>query len=337
MIQSWLADFRRIARLAASGLCGAALVFAGCASPTAPTQDRDIAERGSETAAWWDAQPRAGWQAFVALPDTGEWFEVYRVRPHVFALYEPGQFEEVISYLIVGDERAVLLDTGLGIGDIATLAAAITNRPITVVNSHAHYDHIGGNHAFADIRGRATTFSRARSAGADNATVRDYLRGDWLARPLPDGMSVDAYRILSYAAPATLTDGERIDLGGVELEVLLTPGHTDDSLCLLDRANGLLFTGDTFYPAPLYTHLDGGDLDAYQRSAERLAELARDVELILPGHNEPVADPAVLLRVAEAFRAIRRGARPDATPDGLNEYRFDGFSILVAPADLTEE
>lgn len=76
-----------------------------------------------------------------------------RVQPDVLAIYEPGQFEEVISYLIIGDQRALLFDTGLGIGNIRSVVDPLTELPVLVLNSHSHYDHIGGNHLFERIYG----------------------------------------------------------------------------------------------------------------------------------------------------------------------------------------
>ena len=72
------------------------------------------------------------------------WFAVYRLPGEVYALYEPHHFQDVISYLILGKERALLLDTGMGIGNIRAVAERLTKLPITVVNSHSHFDHVGG-------------------------------------------------------------------------------------------------------------------------------------------------------------------------------------------------
>ena len=68
--------------------------------------------RGANTTRWWDAVPREEWTEFERIDDGAGWFEVYRMAPDVLAIYEPGQFEEVISYLILGTERALLFDTG---------------------------------------------------------------------------------------------------------------------------------------------------------------------------------------------------------------------------------
>src|SRR6185436_13836863 len=95
-----------------------------------------------------------------------DWFEIYRVRPEVFAIYEPRQYEEVISYLIVGTKLALLFDTGMGIADIRDVARQLTPLPITVLNSHTHFDHIGGNWRFRNVLGMQTPYTQRHTAGA---------------------------------------------------------------------------------------------------------------------------------------------------------------------------
>jgi glyoxylase-like metal-dependent hydrolase (beta-lactamase superfamily II) len=127
-----------------------------------------------------------------------------------------------------------------------------------------------------------------------------------------------------------LHDGDHIDLGDRWLEVIATPGHTPDAICLLDQANGLLFTGDTYYPAPIWLFRPETDLDAYQRSIRRLASLAPEVKLVLGAHNVPVASPAVLARLVTAFEMTRAGkiaATPQ--PEGKVIYKKDDISFLM--------
>ena len=93
-------------------------------------------------------------------------------------------------------------------------------------------------------------------------------------------------------------DGEKIDLGGRTIEVLSTPGHTPDAIALLDRANGLLFTGDTYYPAPIWLYRPETDFDAYAASIQRLAPLAPQIKLVLGEHNIPVAPPSVFANIS---------------------------------------
>ena len=103
-------------------------------------------------------------------------------------------------------------------------------------------------------------------------------------------------------------DTEQIDLGDRNLEVIFTPGHTPDSLCLLDRWNRLLFTVDTFYPGPIYLYSSETDFDAYARSIARLKKLKSGLDLLLPAHNVPVAGPEYLDRLGDAIGRIRGDA-----------------------------
>src|SRR5258706_6075323 len=94
---------------------------------------------------WCRELPRAEFKKLERVLPDESWFEIYRIRPGVFAIYEPKQFEEVISYLILGDDRALLFDTGLGVGKISAVVIRLTTLPVTVINSHTHFDHVGGN------------------------------------------------------------------------------------------------------------------------------------------------------------------------------------------------
>jgi metal-dependent hydrolase (beta-lactamase superfamily II) len=95
--------------------------------------------------------PRPEYLNLSKIDLQNDWFEVYQVAPGVTAIYEPFQWQEVISYLIEGQESALLFDTGNGIADIAPVIESLTNKPVSVLNSHSHYDHVGGNYAFEYI------------------------------------------------------------------------------------------------------------------------------------------------------------------------------------------
>lgn len=289
--------------------------------------------RGADTANWWNALPRQEWSAYQRVLESDPWFEVYKIFPDTFAIYEPGHFEEVISFLIVGETRALLLDTGLGIARLKPVIASLTQLDVTVVNSHSHFDHIGGNYEFEKIAGVDHAFARANAKGAPNQQVSEYLRGDWVWKPLPDGVTATNYKINPYRVSESIADGDIIDLGGVRLEIIATPGHSPDSICLFDREGRRLFMGDVFYFAPLYAHLEGSDLAAYRASAEKLAKLEPEIDTLITAHNVPVADSAYLSRMRDAFTAIEEGRAGFVETDGANEYAFEDFSIIVPPPD----
>jgi glyoxylase-like metal-dependent hydrolase (beta-lactamase superfamily II) len=121
-----------------------------------------------------------------------------------------------------------------------------------------------------------------------------------------------------------------VDLGGRLLEVISTPGHTPDAICLLDRKNGLLFTGDNFYAGPIWLYRPETDLDAYVHSVERIAALVPQLHLLIPSHNVPVADPSQLPKLVVAIRKVLAGTvQPVSVGDGKVHYSVDGFVFLM--------
>ena len=77
-----------------------------------------------------------------------DWFTISQIDDSTFALTEDGHWEDVHSYLFVGDERAALIDTGTGIADISSVVRTIVDVPVLVVTTHVHWDHIGGHGLF---------------------------------------------------------------------------------------------------------------------------------------------------------------------------------------------
>lgn len=257
------------------------------------------------------------------------WFEVYKPAPQVFAIYEPFQSEETISYLILGHKRAVLFDTGMGIGDLKKTVSALTRLPVIVLNSHSHNDHVGDNWQFSTIYAFDLDFTHHNSYGSrDDAQAE--IAPDQICGELPKGFDPKTYSTRPWRITRYVHDGEKIDLGGRTLEVLATPGHTPDSMSLLDRDNGLLFTGDTYYPGTIWLYRPETDLDAYAASIHKLAALAPDVKTVLGAHNVPVAPPSVLPKLVAAFEQVRSG-QVTPTPGGTGKviYRVGDTSFLM--------
>ena len=290
------------------------------------------AEAQSEplTSDWCAALPRPGYKNLERVAPETAWFEIYRIRPGLFAIYEPHQYEEVISYLIVGSKRALLFDTGLGIGDIKKVVNSLTALPVTVLNSHTHYDHIGDNWEFSDILGVDTPFTRRNQAGGSHEQLRDVVIPERFCGAPPAGFKPQSYAIPLFKISHFVKDGDVIDLGDRQLEVLQTPGHTPDALCLLDRKNKLLFTGDTFYAGPIFLYVPETNVADYERSVERLAKFASQVDLLLPSHNFPAEPPTMLTKLSQAFREVQSGKAKFRKDGDRREYQFDGFSILTA-------
>jgi glyoxylase-like metal-dependent hydrolase (beta-lactamase superfamily II) len=303
--------------------------FAPAAEPEVADNEQ-VQNRGANKDNWWDSLPRPEWSAFEKIDQSEDWFEVYQVDDGIYAIYEPGQFEEVMSFLIIGDDFALMFDTGLGIGNIRRVVDQLTDRDVVVLNSHTHYDHIGGNHLFDTIYGLDTDYTRQRALGSPPDAVAGFLREGWVWKSFPEEFSKADYQSRAFTIDKIVGEGDVIDVGGRRLEILHTPGHAPDSICLLDHENRILFTGDSFYLAPLYTHIPGGSFDDYARTAERLSGLAGSIDRALTSHNVPVVDGRYMTALGQAFADIKSGKAKDFTvSDGLFEYQFDGFSVIV--------
>jgi len=116
------------------------------------------------------------------------------------------------------------------------------------------------------------------------------------------------------------------------VEVLYTPGHSPDSICLLDRGARMLWVGDLFYTGSIYTWLAGGDIDLLVGSFERLIDLFPHYDLLMPSHNEAAIEKEILLEALKGARQVR-----DRTGDylllegGRRKYQFDRFAFVTGP------
>ncbi|HET9660057.1 MAG TPA: MBL fold metallo-hydrolase [Thermomicrobiales bacterium] len=259
-------------------------------------------------------------------PLTLDWYAISNPSSGVFALLEPLQVERVLSYLIVGKERALLIDTGTGAVSMKAAIETLTDLPVLLVNSHSHWDHVGGNHEFDEIAiHRAEAHELAHEYSC--ADIAEFFGEGSLLGPLPAGRSIESITIGPSTPTRLLDGGESFDLGGRTITALHTPGHAPGLLSLLDEANGVLFSTDTAYPGPLYAYSDDTDLEAYIRSMALLAELAPSLRYVHPSHNADIMPAALLPRMRDALIEVANGKMPDSTDPLRATYHFDGFGI----------
>jgi glyoxylase-like metal-dependent hydrolase (beta-lactamase superfamily II) len=305
------------------------LFSAGCAAALLCLSIPANAAPQIEGPDWCKALPRPEYKSIKRVQVSDPWFEVYEPAPGVYAIYEPHQAEETISYLILGDTHALLFDTGMGISDIKKIVQELTKLPIAVLNSHTHNDHVGDNWEFDVVYGMDTDFTRKNAQGSREGAQGELSPGS-ICGELPNGFDAKAYSTKPWKITRYLQSGDEIDLGNRKLEVVATPGHTPDSICLLDSAKGLLFTGDTYYPAPIWLFRPETNLNAYVGSVKRIVALAPKFKLVLGAHNIPVAEPSVLPRLLAAIQAVRSG-QGTVTPGepGIAVHKYGGFTFLL--------
>ena len=284
---------------------------------------------------WCDLLPRPGNARLERVSLADDWFVVYRAGDGVFAICEPHQFQEVISYLIVGSRSALLFDTGLGIGKITGIVNELTRLPVTALNSHTHFDHVGGNADFGRILAMDTAYTRANARGFSPERVQGEIAPAALCRGLPAGFDAAGYRTRPFTPTQFIKDGHTIDLGGRRLTVLHVPGHTPDAVALVDSAAGLLFTGDSFYEGTIWLYVPETDLAAFAASVDRMAAMVPKLKTLHPSHNVAVSAPVFLSRLKVAIGQVRSGQVKGAETDNRQiTFSFEGFKILTSSAAL---
>lgn len=322
--------------LAVLGGCGREELPAGGENTAEPIETTP--ERASELVQprnWWDVLPRSVYATLEKVGEFQDWFQVYKLPDGTFAIYEGYQFEEALMYLVIGTERAALIDTGTGIGRLDEVVAALTDLPVQVINTHEHYDHVGGNYRFENTAAFDDPAALKRLANGRTAeSMARYKTDEYVIRPYPDGFDVEAWHIPPHTPTRLLKDGDVIELGGRRLEVIHIPGHSPGSIALLDRKKRVLFTGDHFFPGPLYCHAEDVEIAKYVASNKKLADIVDLYDHVLSGHNDPWVDSEVIPRVSDAFDTIFSGGGEYAEDaNGLRRYHFDGFDILMT-ADM---
>jgi len=234
-----------------------------------------------------------------------DYYSIERLDEATWAIGEPRYAQQNVSFLIAGRERAVVFDAGPGLRELAPVVEALTDLPITFVPSHLHYDHVGGARGFERI---ALIDLPALRAQAPDGVLRPRFAQHLGAL---EGIEARPLEIDEWWPP-----GSVIELGGRQLEVWHTPGHTPESASLFDRARGYLFSGDFLYPGELYAFLPGSSLADYRWTAERLAGTLPADASIHGGHGTDLATSAPVLAVRDlldlqrALAEIRDGKRP---------------------------
>ncbi len=278
---------------------------------------------------WPDSLPRAGNLQLGRVESVSPWFEIYKVNNDTYALLEPRHYEEVISYLILGDERAALFDSGMGIANIRAEIEQLTDLPVTVINSHCHHDHIGGNFRFQEIWAFNDNFEIARiEKGYTHGECETFMQPHFYLN-LPAGFDLASYRVQPSRVTRRLRHLETIDLGGRKLTVHHTPGETPGSICLYDSRRSVLFTGDTFYPGTIWAHLGESDFERYRDSLRHLCSLLNQVSHLCPAHNEAYVPKEMLIRAWEGFEQIAAGQITGEVESGCRLYRFESFNVTL--------
>ena len=255
-------------------------------------------------------------------------FEIHTPFPGVYALREHG----VNLYLVSGTERALLIDTGWGFGDLHAAVTELTSLPVTVVITHGDPDHVSAVHQFTRALISTADLPVAEGSQQHRRTLFERVAA---RAPLPEGFDAEAWIDAPAPAYQLLEPGAVFDLGGRTLEVIPTPGHTPGAVCLLDAGAKLLVTGDTIVNGDiLMSRPIALTLGEYAESLRRLLGRRAEFDTVLPGHGDPLP-ASVVEELEQGIAAILRGevqGEPMDTYFGpATAARFETVGIYYDP------
>lgn len=237
----------------------------------------------------------------TAVGATGGWFSKTAVDEATTMITEPHvhQFMRANLWHFRGRDADLLIDTGMGLRPLAPEIDTPAGKPLIVVATHIHLDHVGSLHEFAERAG--PSYSAAAFASMDDAaTYAGMFRtmdGPVTELPQP-GWSAKDYRIEPAPLTRLLSEGDIVDLGDRQFKVVHLPGHSPDSIALLDEADGLFFAGDAIYDGGLVDDLPDSDRQVYRDTMRRLIDLP--IRIGHAGHG-PSFDRKRMIAIAEDY------------------------------------
>lgn len=255
--------------------------------------------------------------------DSSDWFTIEKIDGSTSVISEYKHWEETHCYVLNGSKRCLLIDTGLGVEDIWAEVQMLTDKPITVVTTHVHYDHFGGHKYFSDFYvHEAETEWINGGFPLTIQQVRDFLT----EKPcdFPKDFDVSNYHLFTGTPTRVLRDGDTIELGDRTIEVLHTPGHSPGHMCFFERDKGYLYTGDLIYMGELFAYYPSTDPVAYMHSIERLLPLP--VKRILPAHHSLDVPTSIIRDMYEAFSEISKSGK---LKHGSGTFTYPNFGIRL--------
>lgn len=222
-----------------------------------------------------------------------------------------------------GDDRCLLIDTGLGVENIWKQVQKLTDKPVTVVTTHVHYDHFGGHRYFDDFYVHE---AEAEWINGHFPLTLEQVRNFLTEEPcdFPKDFEINKYELFKGTPTRLLKDSDTIDLGGRMIQVLHTPGHSPGHMCFFEEDKEYLYTGDLIYIGELFAYYPSTDPVAYMNSIKKLLPLP--VKRILPAHHDLDVPLSIIKDMDTAFTDLYKEGK---LKHGSGTFTFQNFGIKL--------
>lgn len=197
-----------------------------------------------------------------------ERIKVKKLNDHIYLMDDDG---EATGYLVVGDKKALVIDTMNGYENVYDVVRTLTDLPLMVVNTHGHCDHIFGN----------VYFDEAYMNPNDSEVAKEHMA-------FQEFVESCKKRNLYMPPFKPIKDGDVIDLGGLTLDIISLPGHTPGGICLLLKEDRILFTGDGINHGLWMQLNESKMLKDLLNNLDKIMYVTKEADYILHGHAQEV-------------------------------------------------
>lgn len=247
-------------------------------------------------------------------------------------------------YLIEGSEKALLIDGLSGVGSLRAFVRELTDLPVTLVNTHGHVDHIGADFEYGEVYiDPADIALMYEHAGREMRL--GFAKSGAMFRPLPVELRLDDVTVPCPVKTLPLKNGDIFDLGGVQLETISVPGHTKGTVVFLDRAKGIVYSGDACNRNTLLFGEESTSIEQYKESLLHFQSFQDRFDLLWGGHGGSAEKKTIIQEAIDlcdeimagtddAIEAVGFGNRPCWYAKAKNERyeRLDGGVANIAYA-----
>ena len=254
-----------------------------------------------------------------------DWFTVRQIDDNTYAISELGHWEKVHSFLLLGETKAALIDTGLGIDNMKRITDQLTTLPIDVITTHVHSDHIGshGEYTRIFVHEEEESWLINGIVGLSLEQIRANTARD-ITIPVPKSFNPNTYKPFTGKPTGLLKDSDVLDIGNRKLIIYHTPGHSPGHISIFDESKGYLFTGDLLYDqTPIYAFYPTTNPIDLVASLEKICKIP-EIKMIYGSHNSLGISPDILYEVKQAIIFLRKN---DLVKFGTGIHHFNGFSI----------
>lgn len=220
-------------------------------------------------------------------------------------------------------KKAILIDTGLGVSNIKNIVDSLTKRPVEVITTHVHWDHIGGHRYFDNI----AVHEAEREWLSVRFTIPLQIVKKNLTRlpcDFPVDFDIDAYQIFQGMPQRILQDGDSLELGGREIQVIYTPGHSPGHCCFYEPGRNYLYSGDLIYKGSLDVFYPTTDPQLFYQSIRKIQEYK--INMVLPGHHQLDIPVSLIADIEAAFSQLERTGE---LKQGNGLFEFRDFQIHI--------